>query len=83
MRSTERRTVATLLSALRSVDVDLPIARRAGTLMRSYRRSHSGSGLGDYLIAATAEIAGLELSTLNVRHYPMFEGIQPPFSLHT
>ena len=36
-------------------------------------------GLGDYLIAATALIEGLELATLNVRHYPMFPGLARPF----
>ena len=35
----------------------------------------------DWLIAATADIRGLSLATLNVRHFPMFEGIQPPFEL--
>lgn len=83
MRSAERRPVAALLSSLRTIEVDMVIARRAGALMRSYRRSHSGIGLGDYIIAATAEVAGLELSTLNVRHYPMFDGLRPPFSLHS
>ena len=55
--------------------------------MQQYHRSHSGIGLGDYLIAATAltEIAatalteGLELATLNVRHYPMFQKLARPF----
>jgi predicted nucleic acid-binding protein len=36
-------------------------------------------GLGDYLIAATALTEGLELATLNVRHYPMFPGLARPF----
>jgi hypothetical protein len=47
--------------------------------MREYRRSHSGIGLGDYLIAATALTEGLELATLNVRHYPMFTALKRPF----
>ena len=54
------------------------MAWRAATLMREYRRSHSGIGLGDYLIAATALTEGLELATLNVRHYPCSRA-QPPF----
>lgn len=49
--------------------------------MRHHRRAHSGIGLGDYLIAATAEINGLELATLNVRHFPMFPDLRPPFTL--
>ena len=48
--------------------------------MREYRRSHSGIGLGDYLIAATTLTEGLqELATLNVRHYPMFPALNRPF----
>ncbi|MBV8928306.1 MAG: VapC toxin family PIN domain ribonuclease, partial [Mycobacteriaceae bacterium] len=37
-------------------------------------------GLGDYLVAATADVKGLELATLNVRHFPMYENLQPPFA---
>ena len=47
--------------------------------MQEYRRSHSGIGLGDYLIAATALSEGLELATLNTRHYPMFPELARPF----
>ncbi len=50
-------------------------------MMREYRRSHSGIGIADYLIAATAEQSGAALVTLNVRHFPMFPGLQPPFTL--
>jgi predicted nucleic acid-binding protein len=79
MRSAERREVTRLLSALRLRPVTVAIARQAGMFMRSYRASHSGIGLGDYLVAATAGVLGLELATLNVRHFPMFEDLQPPF----
>lgn len=49
--------------------------------MRTFRRSHSGIGLGDYLIAGTAEVHGLTLATLNVRHFPMLPGLTAPFSV--
>ncbi|HET6952662.1 MAG TPA: type II toxin-antitoxin system VapC family toxin [Acidimicrobiales bacterium] len=81
MRSAERSTVRRLLATLRVQDVNELVARRAGELMRRYRRSHTGIGLGDYLIAATADVRGLELATLNVRHFPMFTGLRPPFAL--
>lgn len=55
------------------------MAWRAATLMQEYRRSHSGIGFGDYLIAAVALTEGLELATLNVRHYPVFPELAPPF----
>ena len=43
--------------------------------------SNSGIGLGDYLIAATADVKGYRLATLNVRHFPMLSDLRPPFSL--
>ena len=81
MRSVERRRYGACSRPLRTEPVNELIARRAGELMRHYRRSHTGIGLGDYLIAATADTRGLSLATLNVRHFPMFKGIQPPFEL--
>lgn len=81
MRSPERRPVSRLLSSLRAFGVTERVAWRAAELMRAYRRSHQGIGLGDYLIAATAEIEGLDLATLNVRHYPMIDGLKAPFGL--
>jgi predicted nucleic acid-binding protein len=47
--------------------------------MREHRRSHQGIGLGDYLIAATTDVEGLDLATLNVHHFPMIKDLQPPF----
>ena len=41
----------------------------------------SGIGLGDYLIAATTDVKGYQLATLNVRHFPMFKGLRPPFAV--
>ena len=81
MRSAERSEVWRLLATLRTQDVNELVARRAGELMRKYRRSHAGIGLGDYLIAATAVELGHELATLNVRHFPMFPGLAAPFDL--
>jgi predicted nucleic acid-binding protein len=78
MRGSERREVWRLLAALHVDDADEIVARRAGESMRRYRRSHAAIGLGDYLIAGTAEARGLELVTLNVRHFPMFSGLRPP-----
>jgi predicted nucleic acid-binding protein len=80
MRSAERADVAKLFSYLRLVPVTDAIARQAAVHMRRYRRSHTGIDLADYLIAATAELSGAELVTLNVKHFPMVEGLRPAWS---
>ncbi len=81
MRSGERREVWRLLSSLHVEDVTDLVARRAGELMRRYRRSHAGIGVADHLVAATAEVNGLALATLNVRHFPSFPDLTPPFRI--
>ena len=81
LRSPERTVVARLLATLHLHPVSEIVARRAGELMRRYRRSHSSIGLGDYLVAATADVQGFDLATLNVKHFPMFKGLHPPFRL--
>ena len=81
MRSAERSEVWALLDTLKIEPVDDLVARRAGEMMRTYRRSHSAIGLGDYLIAATAATRGHELATLNVEHFPMFKGLRAPFRI--
>lgn len=58
--------------------VDGDIARRAGAFVRLYRKSHNVE-LADALIAATAEHHGLELATLNVKHFPMFRKLKPAY----
>ncbi|MFN2494461.1 MAG: type II toxin-antitoxin system VapC family toxin [Pseudonocardiaceae bacterium] len=81
MRSAERREVIRLLNSLRPLPVTDMIAHRAGELRRRYRRSHAAIGLVDYLITATAQVHGLELVTLNTKHFPMFDDLKPPFQL--
>jgi predicted nucleic acid-binding protein len=81
MPSAERRQVWLLLASLGVEPVTELVARRAGELMRHYRQSHPGIGLADYIIAATAQVKGLTLATLIVRHFPMFPDLQPPFRL--
>lgn len=81
MRSSERGAVLRLLASLRLLGIDEHVARRAGEFMREYRRSHSGIGLGDYLIAGTVDVHGLALATLNIRHFPMLPDLSAPFDL--
>ena len=79
MRSDERRDVGRMFAALRLLPVTDSIARRAGHHLRRFRRSHPEVDLADYLIAATAEDEGATLVTLNVKHFPMVRGLQPPW----
>lgn len=79
MRSGERRDVRRLFSALRLEPVTDPIAARAGELLRTFRRSHARIDIVDYVIAATSDLLGAELVTLNVKHFPMVKGLRPAF----
>ncbi len=66
------------LSLFPVVPVTGPIARVAGLYQRRWRKSH-GLLLGDAVIAATARSGNARLATLNVRHFPMFPGLKPPY----
>lgn len=79
MRSAERSAVARLFSVLDLVPVTDVIASRAGEFLRAHRRSHPGVDIVDYVIAATADVLGAELLTLNVKHFPMVAGLQSAF----
>lgn len=67
-----------MFSLLNVTPVDHDIAVRAGQHLRHFGASH-GVELADALIAATAEQHGLTLATLNVKHFPMFPKLQPPY----
>jgi predicted nucleic acid-binding protein len=79
MRSDERSATLNLLYSLSWADVDERVAIRAGELGRRYRRSHPSIGSPDLIIAATAQVLGLPLATTNVRHFPMFRRLRPPY----
>jgi predicted nucleic acid-binding protein len=79
MRSGERRSVSSLFGYVRLLAVTDPIARRAGEMLREHRRSHPGVDLVDYVIAATAELHGAQVATLNVKHCPTTQDLAAPF----
>ena len=79
MRSAERADVARLFGVLTLVPVTDAITQRAGAHLRAHRRSHQGIDLADYLIAATVDLKDAALSTLNVKHFPMIEGLKPAY----
>lgn len=79
LRSSERRAADRLFALLAWVPVSEEVARRAGELGRRWRPSHSGIGVADLAIAATAEHLDISLATLNLKHFPMFKGLRAPY----
>jgi predicted nucleic acid-binding protein len=78
MRPHERSDMEAFLSLFEILPIDSEVARTAGHLKRDYFPSH-GMGLADAIIAATALQSSAELNTLNIRHYPMFPNLSPPY----
>ena len=54
------------------------IAKLGGLYRRQYGKSHS-VGVPDALVAAMAQSERADLATLNVKHYPMFPRLKPPY----
>ena len=79
MRSHERRVTERFLATIRWAVVDEKTSQLAGELGRRFRRNHGGIGVADLVIAATAALLDIPLATLNVRHFPMFEGLEPAY----
>lgn len=79
VRQNELPAFEDFCSAIAWAEVTEHVARVAGQLARQFRRSHTGIDDVDYLIAATAIVIDADLLTANVRHFPMFEKLQPPY----
>ena len=79
IRIGDRRMTERLFGTFGWLALDEPIARRAGELGRRWRASHRGLATADLVIAATALEHDLDLATMNVRHFPMFEALEPPY----
>lgn len=74
----EQTTLEGFLSLFRVVHVTAAIARLGGLYKRDYGKSH-GISLADAVVAATATLENAELKTLNVKHYPMFNALEPAY----
>ena len=70
MNAGEERVTNAFLDGLVSVAVDIPVARRAGTMLGELRSKGVTIGIADAIIAATALQFGAPLLTNNVEHYP-------------
>ncbi len=77
-RPGEDRLVADLFDRISWQNVTADIADRAGRLGAPFRRSHRLEVV-DLIIAATTIELGGNLATLNVRDFPMFPDLQPPY----
>jgi predicted nucleic acid-binding protein len=67
-----------LLAMFRLAETNAAIWRVAGQHLRHFKPSH-GVDIPDAIIAATAEVHGLELLTLNVKHFPMFKRLRAAY----
>jgi predicted nucleic acid-binding protein len=82
MKAGEEGATNTFLDGLISVVIDIPIARRAGTMLGDLRSKGLTIGIADAIIAATALQFGAPLLTNNIEHYP-FPNLQVIRGLET
>ncbi len=75
----EETEVNRLFSIFAVFPVTGEVARKAGEWIRIYRPSHSME-IPEALIGATCQVNSLELVTLNIKHYPMFPDLKPPYT---
>ncbi|CAN5539931.1 type II toxin-antitoxin system VapC family toxin [soil metagenome] len=79
VRRGEEAATRELLDHLQWLDITVEVADRAGELAGRHLRTHPGVDTTDYLVAAATQLLDAELRTLNVRHFPMFPGLQPAY----
>jgi predicted nucleic acid-binding protein len=77
-RPGENDRIEDLLGRIAWHDVTPSIADHAGRLGAPFRLTHH-IGVVDLVLAATAIELGGTVATLNVRDFPMFPGLQPPY----
>ena len=74
----ELTVLENFISLFRVVPLTAEIAKNGGLLKRDFGKSHD-VGLVDALLAATANAEKAALKTINVKHYPMFNGLLPAY----
>jgi predicted nucleic acid-binding protein len=79
VRPADEPTLERLIAALDWIAVTEDVARRGAEFARRYRAAFGGIDDSDYLIAATADLLHAPLLTRNVRHFPMFPDLHPPY----
>ncbi len=79
MRPREEAVTRALLSSVEWVAVDEAVAEHAGLLANQYLRSHPGVDPVAFIIAATTINREAELWTRNIKQFPMFPELDPPY----
>jgi predicted nucleic acid-binding protein len=74
----EQTVLENFISLFPVIPVTAAIAKVGGLYKRDYGKSH-GVGIADAILAATAEAENAELKTLNIKHFPMIEGLKAPY----
>lgn len=74
----ERVALDEFIKAFEVVPVDSEIAAKGGLYRRDYVKSY-GTGIGDAIIAASAELRYADLVTLNRKHFPMLSKVIVPY----
>lgn len=79
LRPRERTVARRLFATIDWVPLNSEIAAEAAELGRRYRRIHHTIDVADLIVAATAKNLGREPATTNIKHFPMFAGLTPPY----
>ncbi len=79
MRPADEAGTRSLLSTLFWHPLDAEVAEEGGSLGRRWLPSLHAIDGADLAIAATAILGDARLLTRNVRHFPMFESLRPPY----
>lgn len=79
IRDPELEAITPLLEVILWHPVDRQVAESAGSLGRRWLPSHNGIDTADLVIAATAIFLDAEFMTRNLKHFPMFEDLNPPY----
>lgn len=74
IKSGEAEVTKDFLDGLTSIMVDVPIARRAGSMLGELRTKGITISIADSIIASTALQLNITLLTNNIEHYP-FKGL--------
>lgn len=79
VRDDEVRRTFDLMRLIHWLDITVELADMAGALGRRFHPAHAGIETVDYLLAAATIHLNGTLATQNVRDFPMFPGLRPPY----